>query len=1116
MKRQYFLVLCFVFLASACSTKFDTVDDAQEDDVTGAEADTTDVMDDEEEEDVAGPDVSDDRVDAQDGEDDAADGVDDVDGADAPDLDAFEEPEEPVIECEAGPCCDTDAGLFLDDSEVCDEWDEFQCTSADCGADAQEQSVSQVCSGESADCDGEVIEGGWETIDECGENDVCDTDNESYAECASCPGTCTDGSCDDWECESGPCCNTSTHLFRPDSYRCDESAVDEEYQCTDGCGGTAEKREQYRFCTGDSAECTDDNLHWGDWGPLEYCAGDDLCEADEEGASCTECDHGCDGEEDACWADCNPEDGRPCCSEDGTFTGSSHVCDSWDEYRCWGDLCNQLAQNRIIEKHCSGFSEECEGEETGDWVTVDGGDCAGGECDTDGENYASCTACDNGCDSTTGTCYEDCDPDLGGLCCAEDGTFLGFEAVCDSWDEYRCNGSGCGADAEARARDKHCSGSSSDCDGATTGDWTTTFCNVDDVCETGADYSNCVPCFYGCNPGTGVCNPDCDPDLGEPCCDADGSFSSTARSCDTWQDFRCSGTNCGDNAQSITYIKYCSGGLSDCDGSTTDSGWSTMPGRDCAPSQLCDSNESDAWCVDCPLGCNTNPSPDACNIECNPDSAPPCCDPADGTFRPADFQCGSSPDDTQERCTGFNCSDDVEKREQYRYCTGDSSNCGTSNLVWHDWFIGDNCTVDGYCEESGESASCIECTYVCMTWGGLGECYDDPYEINDTPPEAYPLDTSTNYTGSLLDSDLDPTDYFSFTLDESGGEAYEVMAIITIRGLSGSGDPPRLDLFFTSPQGYEIYGESFDPVVKDLSYAITYILSGDPDPGDEWLVRVTTDHPDILIDYELLILPTPIASADIDCGTYSDIYEPNDTYGTAYPVGLDTYYHFAAHCGDNTMGTYDYQDYFLFTVPEPSPVKVYSMTDILVVSEDSKSFGIQWYSQAGDYYTSTGVGVSTGYSLAWWYHTFNPGTYIVYFSKNGSQDYFVNYRFNLQSAAPCNDDPSDLPPNDDDFAPGAISVGGTYSATFCYLDRDHRKMTLIAGDVLQLSLNVPTWAGTKRIRIDHPGGALCDINTTSGNPIVASCTTTMAGDYEWFAEIWDDQHDYTMTVTVNP
>ncbi|MFH1438615.1 MAG: hypothetical protein ABIJ56_23100 [Pseudomonadota bacterium] len=1100
MKRELFLGLCFIFPAFACSTKFDTEDDAVEEDVAGAEADTADVIDDEEEEDGAGPDMP-------------ADGAD---GADQPDLDAFEESDEPVIECEAGPCCDTDTGLFLDESEVCDEWDEFQCAGADCGADARMQHVEQACSGESEDCDGDVNEGGWETIEECGDSDVCDTDDESYAECASCPGTCTDGECDDHECESGPCCNTSTHLFRSDSFQCDDEAVGAQYQCTAGCGGTIEMREQFRFCTGDSEACGDANLKWSDYDPVDYCAGSDLCEVNEDGAGCTECDHGCNDEASACWADCDPGDERPCCSEDGTFSGSTRVCDSWDEYRCRGELCDQLAQKRMAERRCSGFSEECEGEETGSWETMSGGECSGGECDTDGETYAGCTACENGCDGSTGSCFEDCDPGLGGPCCAEDGTFLGLEAVCDSWDEYRCNGSGCGADAQARTREKHCSGSSVNCTGSETGDWETAVCGSDDVCESGDDYAACVPCSHGCNSGTGACNPDCDPDEGEPCCDADGSFSGTGRSCDTWQNFRCSGTSCGDNAQSITYTKHCSGGRSDCDGSTSDTGWSTMPGRDCTSSQLCDYSETDAWCVNCTYGCNTNPNPDACNIECNPGGSAPCCDPADGRFRSAEFQCGTTPDDTQERCAGFGCDDDVEKREQYRYCTGGSSDCGTSHMIWHDWFNSANCTPDGYCEESGGGASCVECTYRCVQPAGLGECYDDPYELNNVPAEAYSVSPGTVYPGSLLDSDVDTIDYFSFTLDESGGEVYEVTATVTIDGFSGSGDPPRLDLFFTSPQGWEIYGESFDPLVKDLSYSTTYYLSGDPDPGDEWLVRVTTDHPDMMIQYTLLVAAVPKTSADISCVTTSDIYEPNNTYGTAYPVGLDTYYYFSTLCGTTSMAVYDYQDYLLFTVPGPNPVKVYSDTNILVGSGDSKYFGIHWYSSTGLEYTTLGMSASTGSSIMYWYYTFNPGTYLVYFTKSGTLDDFFNYRFQLRSTAPCNDDPSDLPPNDDDFTGGAMSAVGTYSATFCYLDKDWRKRAMTPGNVLQLSLNVPGYSGTKRIRIEHPDGSLCSTSTGSANPYVESCTTTMAGDYKWYSQIWSDQYDYTMTVTINP
>lgn len=72
----------------------------------------------------------------------------------------------------------------------------------------------------------------------------------------------------------------------------------------------------------------------------------------------------------------------------------------------------------------------------------------------------------------------------------------------------------------------------------------------------------------------------------------------------------------------------------------------------------------------------------------------PCCD--GGTFLPSSTQCSSTAELTECRCSSDECGAAVECRDQYRYCTGDSADCGTDNLLWTDWSTEEQCSVGLY------------------------------------------------------------------------------------------------------------------------------------------------------------------------------------------------------------------------------------------------------------------------------------------------------------------------------------------------------------------------------------------------------------------------------------
>jgi len=147
-----------------------------------------------------------------DGDEDSIDG-DTADGDDetTPDGDESEADQdveedsdtETVCVCSSGPCCD--GCNYRDSSYVCDDnLDvDYQCAGSACGDDAQTKTQVMNCSGVSADCNGSKSWGEWTMHENCGSDEKCDSDNESYASCtynAYCATTafsCSNGVCTD-------------------------------------------------------------------------------------------------------------------------------------------------------------------------------------------------------------------------------------------------------------------------------------------------------------------------------------------------------------------------------------------------------------------------------------------------------------------------------------------------------------------------------------------------------------------------------------------------------------------------------------------------------------------------------------------------------------------------------------------------------------------------------------------------------------------------------------------------------------------------------------------------------------------------------------------------------
>ncbi len=106
-------------------------------------------------------------------------------------------------------------------------------------------------------------------------------DTHLVEECAS-DETCVNGKCKkECECSSGPCCD-GCH-YKSSATICDVE-VQTQYGCPwgIGCGADVAKRtkSRFRYCSGDSAQCTGRWSEWGNWTNwlvVDYCTSSEVC-----------------------------------------------------------------------------------------------------------------------------------------------------------------------------------------------------------------------------------------------------------------------------------------------------------------------------------------------------------------------------------------------------------------------------------------------------------------------------------------------------------------------------------------------------------------------------------------------------------------------------------------------------------------------------------------------------------------------------------------------------------------------------------------------------------------------------------------------------------------------
>ncbi len=121
---------------------------------------------------------------------------------------------------DAGPCCDGCNYYEASDDQVC-EATGYDCSDTTCGADTQKRMGEAICQGGTSACTGDITWGDWITDEICNSNQICETDEATYAECITC-FSCTDEVC--WlDCDpAGTCCEpdgswTPDEVQQPDT-----------------------------------------------------------------------------------------------------------------------------------------------------------------------------------------------------------------------------------------------------------------------------------------------------------------------------------------------------------------------------------------------------------------------------------------------------------------------------------------------------------------------------------------------------------------------------------------------------------------------------------------------------------------------------------------------------------------------------------------------------------------------------------------------------------------------------------------------------------------------------------------------------------------------------------
>ncbi len=150
-----------------------------------------------------------------------------------------DDPESPPArkcDCTEGACCD---GCYFRPSYwTCeeDETVENRCNGGGCGAGVEERRLSRMCSGKSAECDGEESWTPWSLRTDCGDEAICE-EGEGGPVCVRCDHGCEEGKCVEAvcepECTGTQICEDGLCVDPPCEPECEEPQICKEGACVD-------------------------------------------------------------------------------------------------------------------------------------------------------------------------------------------------------------------------------------------------------------------------------------------------------------------------------------------------------------------------------------------------------------------------------------------------------------------------------------------------------------------------------------------------------------------------------------------------------------------------------------------------------------------------------------------------------------------------------------------------------------------------------------------------------------------------------------------------------------------------------------------------------------------
>jgi formylglycine-generating enzyme required for sulfatase activity len=276
-----------------------------------------------------------------------------------------------------------------------------------------------TCSGVNECCDGCVAKPST-SGDMCNDHLPCthtDTCNDQGA-CQGMSYSCdSPGAC---ETEAGATCNGDTTCTYPANvgFACNDGedcTHTDQCQTNKSCQGTSYSCSSPSTCeTATGATCNGDNtcsypanVGYG-CNDGEDCTHTDQCQTNK---SCLGTPYKCDSA-----GTCETE-ADATCNGDNTCTYPANVGFACND----GEDCTHTDECQA-NKSCTGTSYSCESP----------GDCETTPGSCNGDSTCTYSSCPQGCDTSSGACWAECDPDIPGFCCEESGYLKPCEHECNS------------------------------------------------------------------------------------------------------------------------------------------------------------------------------------------------------------------------------------------------------------------------------------------------------------------------------------------------------------------------------------------------------------------------------------------------------------------------------------------------------------------------------------------------------------------------------------------------------------------------------------------------------------------------------------------------------------